>query len=188
MESEGGKMESDPPSPVRALFQPEYRSRCDPPCLSFSALSRQALINISTLLCQPQGVERNRWEAEARAHKRTHPRTHAVWRCALPVLTPSRLLARGISKMWSFIRTASQAARRAPLFNPSAAACESCQTTRRNTGKGCCSLLNREGGTDRGRGEEGGGRNKEWWKILRPCFSKFTLLFSQKLLRCGEIK
>lgn len=53
MESAGGKMESDPPWPVRALFQPGYRSHCDPPCLSLRTLSRQALINISTLLRQP---------------------------------------------------------------------------------------------------------------------------------------
>lgn len=68
MESEGGKMESDPPSPARALFQPEYRSQRDPSCLSFNALSRQALINISTLLRQPLGVQ----------CKHTHTHTHDV--------------------------------------------------------------------------------------------------------------
>lgn len=186
MESEGGKMESDPPSPVRALFQPEYRSHCDPPCLSFSTLSRQPFINISTLLCQPRGVKRNCWEAEARAPKRTPTQ------CGAPRCRGSRHRAHmqdlKMSEMRSFIRTTSQAACWAPLFNPSAAAWKSCQTTRCNTGKGCCNLLNREGGTDRGGGEEGGGRNKERWKILRPHFSKFTLLFYQNLLGCDEIK
>lgn len=134
MESEGGKMESDPPWPVRALFQPGYRSHCDPPCLSFTTLSRQALINISTLLRQP--LESNA-TVEMLTRACTEDHNVALHR----------------------------------RLKPSAAACTTCQTTGCNTGKGCCSLLNREGGTD---GEGGGrrGRNEERGKVFVPCFSK----------------
>lgn len=135
MESEGGKMESDPPWPARALFQPGYRSHCDPPCLSFRTLSRQALINISTLLRQPLGGRCNCRDADARVHGK--PQCGAS---SESTLRPT-------------------------------AACTTCQTTGCNTGKGCCGLLNREGGTDGGGGGRRG-RNKERGKVFMLCFSK----------------
>lgn len=147
MESEGGKMESDPPSPspARALFQPEYRSQRDPSCLSFSTLSRQALINISTLLCQPLGVKRNRYNAEAHTH--THTENHNV--ALITARVHADVHTQSISSEMFINRSATRAACEAPPCNRPARRLQ-------HGGESCCSLLNGGEGPMVGGGRKAG--------------------------------